>query len=75
MKYVVQDVNGTDMWLGIDAKSIAFYPRSTKLNPVKSYQWSELTDMSYSGSKFTIKQSPRDGGGEKNYALLIANLS
>nr|CAB3266035.1 merlin-like [Phallusia mammillata] len=61
----IKDINGTEMWLGVDAKSVCLFAKSNKMNPIRSYQWSELSDMSYSGNKFIIKQTtlPTLGGG------------
>ena len=47
------------MWLGIDAKSVSIYAMANKQQPIKSYQWSELTDMSYRGNNFIIKHTQR----------------
>lgn len=47
------------MWLGIDAKSVSIYPMANKQKSIKTYQWSELTDMSYRGSNFIIKHTQK----------------
>uniref|UniRef100_H2ZN56 FERM domain-containing protein n=1 Tax=Ciona savignyi TaxID=51511 RepID=H2ZN56_CIOSA len=57
--FKIKDGNGLDLWLGIDAKSISMYPFSDKLHHTKSYQWSQLADMSYCGNKFVIKQTQK----------------
>ncbi|XP_018671257.2 moesin/ezrin/radixin homolog 1-like [Ciona intestinalis] len=57
--FKIKDGNGADLWLGIDAKSVSMYPYNDQLHPTKSYQWSELADMSYYGNKFVIKQTIR----------------
>ena len=53
------------MWLGIDAKSVSIYAMANKQKAIKSYQWSELTDMSYRGNNFMIRLTERLPSGEQ----------
>ncbi|XP_076804016.1 uncharacterized protein LOC143448259 isoform X1 [Clavelina lepadiformis] len=78
--FEIKDINGCDMWLGIDAKSVSLYPKGDKLQQTKSYQWSELADMSYKGNNFSIKLTPKIIAGgtlgrrRLNLAASVSNL-
>lgn len=63
LTFYFKDGNDADLWLGVDAKSVSFYPIDDKLRANKAYQWSELADMSYSGNKFIIKLNSKMLGG------------
>uniref|UniRef100_F6ZG18 FERM domain-containing protein n=1 Tax=Ciona intestinalis TaxID=7719 RepID=F6ZG18_CIOIN len=72
--FKIKDGNGADLWLGIDAKSVSMYPYNDQLHPTKSYQWSELADMSYYGNKFVIKQTTRPNNNDPEVNKLILDL-
>lgn len=56
--FYLQNRKGTSLWLGINAVSVSVYEMENRLHPIVSFQWSELTDMSFHDSKFIIKQNP-----------------
>lgn len=56
--FLFQNKNDVSLWVGINAVSISVYKMDDRLQPIVSFQWSELCDMYFKDNKFTIKQNP-----------------
>uniref|UniRef100_A0A8D3D4Q2 FERM domain-containing protein n=1 Tax=Scophthalmus maximus TaxID=52904 RepID=A0A8D3D4Q2_SCOMX len=50
-----QNKRDTDLLLGVDAQGLHIYSPNSKLNPNKSFPWSDIRNISYSEKEFTIK--------------------
>jgi len=56
--FPIQDGNGVSKWLGVNARSVALYACDDKVHATTRIDWSNLADMCYNGSRFTMKQAP-----------------
>uniref|UniRef100_A0A8C5A256 NF2, moesin-ezrin-radixin like (MERLIN) tumor suppressor b n=1 Tax=Gadus morhua TaxID=8049 RepID=A0A8C5A256_GADMO len=52
---ITQNKRDTDLLLGVDAQGLHIYSPNSKLNPNKSFPWSDIRNISYSEKEFTIK--------------------
>uniref|UniRef100_A0A3P8WM15 NF2, moesin-ezrin-radixin like (MERLIN) tumor suppressor b n=1 Tax=Cynoglossus semilaevis TaxID=244447 RepID=A0A3P8WM15_CYNSE len=52
---ITQNKKDTDLLLGVDAQGLHIYSPNSKLNPNKSFPWSDIRNISYSEKEFTIK--------------------
>uniref|UniRef100_A0A4W6FQK5 NF2, moesin-ezrin-radixin like (MERLIN) tumor suppressor b n=1 Tax=Lates calcarifer TaxID=8187 RepID=A0A4W6FQK5_LATCA len=52
---ITQNKRDTDLLLGVDAQGLHIYSPSSKLNPNRSFPWSDIRNISYSEKEFTIK--------------------
>ena len=54
--FPVQNSKGSDVWLGVDALGINFYPKDNKFEPTVSFPWSEISKVSYTKQYFTVSK-------------------
>jgi len=61
-----QNKRDTDLLLGVDAQGLHIYSPNSKLNPNKSFPWSDIRNISYSE-----KEVGTEGRGRRVLLLLL----
>ncbi|CAF0844696.1 unnamed protein product [Rotaria sordida] len=57
--FEIQNRNGTNLYLGIDALGINIYDTDDKLTPKIGFAWGEIRNITFNGKKFFIKPIDR----------------
>lgn len=53
--FQIKNKKNTDLWIGVDSRSVGVYDRENRLTPKVAFPWSEIKNISFKDKKFTIK--------------------
>ncbi|GFO41272.1 merlin [Plakobranchus ocellatus] len=53
--FQIKNKKNTDLWIGVDSRSVGVYDRENRLSPKVAFPWSEIKNISFKDKKFTIK--------------------
>ncbi|KAF2888628.1 hypothetical protein ILUMI_17545 [Ignelater luminosus] len=53
----INNKKGTNLLLGVNALGLNIYTKEDRLNPTIAFPWSEIKNINFKGTKFTIKSS------------------
>ncbi|XP_058141965.1 merlin-like isoform X3 [Dasypus novemcinctus] len=65
---ITQNKNYTDLLLGVDAKGIHIYSINNRFSPKKSFEWSNIRNISYREKEVTIKPLDKKAEGFKFFS-------